>query len=63
VGFLVNVAARCKRPRNPARSCAASGPTPWIIKDRVQAEEREPLMLKGSRRPVETWELVGLLDS
>jgi hypothetical protein len=28
----------------------------------VKAEERGELMVKGARRPVEAWEIVGLIE-
>jgi hypothetical protein len=32
------------------------------VKDRVAAEERGALTVKGAVRPVEAWEIVGLAD-
>jgi class 3 adenylate cyclase len=33
-----------------------------LVKDRVEAEQREPLALKGAARPVEAWEILRLLE-
>jgi class 3 adenylate cyclase len=32
-----------------------------LIKDRVKAEAREPLVVKGASRPVEAWEIIDLV--
>ena len=32
-----------------------------LVKDRVQAVQREPLKLKGAARPVEAWEILSLV--
>ena len=34
-----------------------------LVKDRVNAEERGALTVKGARRPVEVWEIVGLQEA
>lgn len=33
-----------------------------LVKNRVRAEQREPLMLKGAARPVEAWEILALVN-
>ena len=33
-----------------------------LVKDRVQAEKRGALSVKGALRPVEAWEIVSLID-
>jgi adenylate cyclase len=61
VGFAVNVAARLQSEADPG-TVLAGFRTYALVKDRVTAEQREPLMLKGAARPVEAWEILGLLD-
>lgn len=61
VGFAVNVAARLQSEAEPG-TVLAGFRTYALIKDRVVAEEREPLTLKGAARPVEAWEILGLVD-
>lgn len=58
VGFAVNVAARLQSEADPG-TVLAGFRTYALVKDRVRAEPREPLMLKGAARPVEAWEIVG----
>ena len=33
-----------------------------LVKERVKAEGRGELTVKGARRPVEAWEIVGILE-
>jgi adenylate cyclase len=61
VGFTVNVAARLQTEAEPGRVLAGFR-TYALVKDRVRAEQREPLTLKGAARPVEAWEILDLLD-
>ena len=62
VGFAVNVAARLQSEAEPG-TVLAGFRTYALVKDRVRAEQREPLLLKGAARPVEAWEIVGLVDA
>lgn len=62
VGFAVNVAARLQSEAEPGVILAGFR-TYALVKDRVRAEQREPLLLKGAARPVEAWEILGLVDS
>jgi adenylate cyclase len=62
VGFAVNVAARLQSEAEPG-SVLAGFRTYALVKDRVRAEQREPLLLKGAARPVEAWEILGLVDA
>ncbi len=61
VGFAVNVAARLETTAEPG-STLCGFRTYALVKDRVKAEERGELTVKGARRPVEAWEIVGLAD-
>jgi class 3 adenylate cyclase len=61
VGFAVNVAARLQSEAEPG-TVLAGFRTYALVKDRVVAEEREPLTLKGAARPVEAWEILRLVD-
>jgi adenylate cyclase len=61
VGFAVNVAARLQSEAEPG-SVLAGFRTYALVKDRVRAEQREPLVLKGAARPVEAWEILGLVN-
>lgn len=58
VGFAVNVAARLQTAVEPG-TILAWFRTYSLVKDRVRAEPREPLTLKGAARPVEAWEILG----
>ena len=62
VGFAVNVAARLQSEAEPG-TVLAGFRTYALVKDRVRAEEREPLALKGAARPVEAWEILALAGS
>jgi PAS domain S-box-containing protein len=57
VGFAVNVAARLQTAADPG-SILCGFRTYALVKDRVQAEERGALIVKGARRPVEAWEIL-----
>jgi adenylate cyclase len=61
VGFAVNVAARLQSEAEPG-TILAGFRTYALVKDRVRAEQREPLVLKGAARPVEAWEISEPLD-
>jgi PAS domain S-box-containing protein len=61
VGFGVNVAARLQTAAEPG-SILCGFRTYALVKDRVTAEERGALSVKGAVRPVEAWEITGLLD-
>jgi PAS domain S-box-containing protein len=61
VGFAVNVAARLQTAADPG-SILCGFRTYALVKDRVKAEERGALTVKGAARPVEAWEIVGLTD-
>jgi class 3 adenylate cyclase len=61
VGFAVNVAARLQTAADPG-SILCGFRTYALVKDRVRAEERGALSVKGARRPVEAWEIIGLIE-
>lgn len=61
VGFAVNVAARLQTSADPG-SILCGFRTYALVKDRVRAEERGALSVKGALRPVEAWEITGLID-
>jgi class 3 adenylate cyclase len=61
VGFAVNVAARLQSEAEPG-TVLAGFRTYALVKDRVRAEQREPLTLKGAARPVEAWEILELVS-
>ncbi len=61
VGFAVNVAARLQSEAEPG-TVLVGFRTYALVKDRVEARERDPLKLKGAARPVEAWEILSLLD-
>jgi adenylate cyclase len=61
VGFAVNVAARLQSEADPG-TVLVGFRTYALVKDRVEAQPREPLNLKGAARPVEAWEIVALAD-
>ncbi len=60
VGFAVNVAARLQSAGEPG-SILCGFRTYALVQDRVRSVRREPILVKGSSRPVETWEIVDLL--
>jgi len=62
VGFAVNVAARLQTEAEPG-TVLVGFRTYALVKDRVRAEQREPLSLKGAARPVEAWEILDLVSS
>ena len=62
VGFAVNVAARLQTSAEPG-SILCGFRTYALVKDRVRAEERGALSVKGALRPVEAWEILGLADA
>jgi len=61
VGFAVNVAARLQSEAEPG-TVLAGFRTYALVKDRVVAQQREPLTLKGAAHPVEAWEILRLLE-
>jgi adenylate cyclase len=61
VGFAVNVAARLQTAADPG-SILCGFRTYALVKDRVTAEERGALSVKGAARPVEAWEITGLIE-
>jgi len=61
VGFAVNVAARLQSEAEPG-TVLVGFRTYALVKDRVRAQQREPLTLKGAARPVEAWEILDLVD-
>jgi class 3 adenylate cyclase len=60
VGFAVNVAARLQSEAEPG-TILVGFRTYALVRDRVRAEQREPLTLKGAARPVEAWEILDLV--
>jgi class 3 adenylate cyclase len=62
VGFAVNVAARLQSEAEPG-TVLVGFRTYALVKDRVVAEQRAPLMLKGAARPVEAWEIRRLVET
>jgi class 3 adenylate cyclase len=61
VGFAVNVAARLQTEAQPG-TILCGYRTYAHVKDRVRAEAREPLAVKGAARPVEAWEIIELAE-
>jgi PAS domain S-box-containing protein len=61
VGFAVNVAARLQTAAEPG-SVLCGFRTYALVKERVKAESRGELTVKGARRPVEAWEIVELIE-
>jgi adenylate cyclase len=61
VGFPVNVTARLQTEAEPG-TILCGFRTYALVKDRVRAEPREPLSLKGAARPVEAWEILEVVD-
>jgi adenylate cyclase len=60
VGFAVNVASRLQAQADPG-AILCGFRTYALVEDRVQAVRREPLVVKGSSRPIEAWEIVDLV--
>ena len=58
VGFAVNVASRLQTSAEPGTTLCGFR-TYALVKDKVRAQERGALSVKGARRPVEAWEIVG----
>jgi len=61
VGFAVNVASRLQTEAVPG-SILCGYRTYALVRDRVRAEPRDPLTIKGAARPVEAWEILGPVD-
>lgn len=59
IGGAVNIASRLEGAAPPG-GILISGSTYNLIAERVRAEPRGPLKLKGVAHPVEAWEVVGL---
>jgi class 3 adenylate cyclase len=62
VGFPVNLASRLQSNAEPG-SVLCGVRTYALIAEDVRATPREPLVVKGSSRPVEAWEILELLPS
>ena len=62
IGFTVNIAARLQSEADPG-SILCGFRTYALAEDLVRAVRREPLTLKGAARPVETWEILELLEA
>jgi adenylate cyclase len=62
VGFAVNVAARLQSEAEPG-TVLVGFRTYALVRDRVVAEQRVPLILKGAARPVEAWEIRRLVET
>jgi class 3 adenylate cyclase len=62
VGFAVNIAARLQTEASPG-TILSGYRTYALVRDRVRAERREALTVKGAARPVEAWEILALVDS
>ena len=58
----MNVAARLETAAEPG-SVLCGFRAYALVKDRVKAETRGELSVKGARRPVEAWEIVDLLEA
>jgi adenylate cyclase len=61
VGFAVNIASRLQAQADPG-SILCGSRTYALVEDRVQAVRREPLVVKGSARPIEAWEILELRE-
>ena len=61
VGSPVNVASRLEGLAEPG-GITLSGSTYHLVKDIVECTPRGPVQVKGVNHPVETWDVVRLLD-
>jgi adenylate cyclase len=61
VGLPVNIAARLQTEAAPG-SVLIGYRTYASVRERVRAEPREPLTVKGAARPVEAWELIERME-
>ena len=61
VGLAVNIGARLQAEAAPG-TILAGYRAYALVRDRVRAEHREPLTVKGAARPVEAWEILGLTN-
>jgi adenylate cyclase len=61
VGFAVNIASRLQTEAAPG-SILSGYRTYALVRDRVRGEPREPLSVKGASRPIEAWEILGLME-
>ncbi len=59
-GDAVNVAARLEQAAAPGE-VLIGGPTYQLVQDRLDAEQTEPLTLKGKSAPVEAWRMIAIL--
>jgi class 3 adenylate cyclase len=62
VGFAVNIASRLQSAAQPG-GILCGYRTYALVQDRVLAERRDPLQVKGSARPVEAWEILDLAEA
>lgn len=62
VGFAVNIASRLQSAAQPG-GILCGYRTYALVQDRVLAERRDPLQVKGSARPVEAWEIIDLAEA
>jgi adenylate cyclase len=60
VGFAVNLASRLQGHAEPG-SILCGVRTYALVEGDVEAVRREPLSVRGSARPVEAWEIIGLV--
>jgi class 3 adenylate cyclase len=61
VGLAVNLAQRLQSEASPG-TVLSGYRTFALVRDRVRAERREPLTVKGSARAVEAWEILDLVE-
>jgi adenylate cyclase len=61
VGFAVNIASRLQSAADPG-GILCGYRTYALVEGQVRAVRREPIQVKGSARPVEAWEIIGLSE-
>ena len=61
VGFAVNIASRLQSAASPG-GILCGYRTYALVESQVRAVQHEPLVVKGSARPVDAWEVIGLAD-
>ena len=61
VGFAVNIASRLQSAASPG-GILRGYRTYALVESQVRAVQHEPLVVKGSARPVDAWEIIGLAD-